>query len=460
MNNTIYKFNIEVNRAGQRVVIIDDKLVVNNCEPIKYEDFDAVLYKTEDIRTLIYQFTNILNVFSNNAFQFKPFFLNSRVTRNDLISSCDGLADDINSPLLIDETSRIQRRMIDLGFKHFEREPSFWNNDNYFYAFVRFGLSRGDILPKMEVVKGSPFGYIHPIMYVMFRSLNISAAEFLSARSKFHGDFQYVEPVDLVGRVHVCPSCYDKGLLYMETCPKCGSIDVEEQNMIHHFRCANISPEQTYVKDGKLICPKCMRELHHIGVDYDRPTTSFTCNTCNINFSNSTIICECETCGAKSPSEKLVPIKMCNMMINERGKKMLPITDYIVNADSVAKYQNILSFNQFKEILSVRLGICASIASTGHTLRVYRAIIGSEAQMDSVALKLISTTYSLLPSANISSRKNVLYLMVESKTGSEAERNLEVILKEIEVRMLGNVVSVDYLEYDGLSSIDEFIALI
>lgn len=70
---------------------------------------------------------------------------------------------------------------------------------------------------------------------------------------------------------HVCPKCYDKGMIYQETCPKCGSVDVEEHNMIHHFRCANISPERTYVKDGKLICPKCLKELHHIGVDYDRP---------------------------------------------------------------------------------------------------------------------------------------------------------------------------------------------
>lgn len=458
--NSTYKFNIKVNKVGQRVVIIDDNLIVNNCEPINYEDFDAVLYKTEDVRILINQFTNILNVFSNNAFQFKPFFLSPRITRKDLISTSDGLADNVNSSILINETARIMKRMLDLGFKHFEREPSFWNNDNYFYAFVRHGLTRGDMLPKMELVKGSPFGYIHPIMYVMFKSLNISATEFLDARSKFQGDFAYVQPADLVAITHVCPKCYDKGLLYMETCPKCGSIDVEEHNMIHHFRCANISPEKTYVKEGKLICPKCMQELHHIGVDYDRPTTSYTCNSCNINFSNAQVICECETCGTKSPSEALVPVRMMNMMINSRGKKMLPITDHIEDSDNIAKFSNILSFNQFKEFLSVKLNICSSIAGSGHVIRVYRAMIASETVLNDFAPNIVSKTYNIIPSANISIRKNVCYLMVESMAGSHADQKMKERLYELEQRMQDKVLNLDYIEYDGLSDANEFISLL
>lgn len=165
MNNTsLYQFEIFTNKAGQRIVVVGDELVTQPQSEIHYEDFDGVLYKTSDQRLIRHQFTNVLSVFTHDAFQFKPVFFPTKTTDNDLISSCDGLADDIDSQLLIDEIKRIQTRMEVLGFKIFHREPSFWNNDNHFYAFVRHGLSRNDRLPKMEIVKGSPFGYIHPIL--------------------------------------------------------------------------------------------------------------------------------------------------------------------------------------------------------------------------------------------------------------------------------------------------------
>ncbi|MFI3305677.1 MAG: hypothetical protein R3Y68_04095 [Rikenellaceae bacterium] len=184
-DTSIYKLNKLTNRAGQRVVVIDDDLIVQQHSEIGYDDFEAVLYKTTDDCLIRHQFTNMLSVFTHNAFQFKPTFFPTRTVDRDLANSCDGLADDIDSPLLIEETQRIISRMEMLGFKIFEREPSFWNVDNHFYAFVRYGLSRNDRLPKLEIVKGSPFGYIHPILYVMLQSLNISAKEFLAARAKF-----------------------------------------------------------------------------------------------------------------------------------------------------------------------------------------------------------------------------------------------------------------------------------
>ncbi len=460
MNITsIYQIQIQTNRAGQRVAIIDDGLIVQEHSKISYNDFDAVLYKTPDDRLLRHQFTQVLSIFTHNAFQFKPTFFPTRTVDRDLINSCDGLADDINSQLLIDETQRIKTRMEVLGFKVFEHEPSFWNSDNHFYAFVRYGLTRNDRLPKMEIVKGSPFGYIHPILYVMLQSLDISAKEFLAARAKFQGEFNFLDPEELVCITHVCPKCYDKGMIYNETCPKCGSVDVEEHNMIHHFRCANISPEKTYMKDGKLICPKCLKELHHIGVDYDRPTTSYSCNQCSINFSEAKMICECETCLTKSPVESLVPVPMYNVIFNNRGRSILPITDHIEDSDQVARYPNIMSFNQFKEILNIRLDIISNLNNPNHVLRVYRATFLQPEQMTLIASDLVMKIYQHIPHANIAVRKNVAYFMTE--------RTIQISDKELENKMqviFGNIgdlkVNIDYLEYDLTSNPQDFIALI
>lgn len=346
-----------------------------------------------------------------------------------------------------------------LKFKIFEREPSFWNNDNHFYAFVRHCLTRGERLPKMEIVKGSPFGYIHPILYVMLQSLNISAKEFLAARAKFQGEYSFLDPEELVSITHVCPKCYDKGMLYQETCPKCGSIDIEEHNMIHHFRCANISSEKTYIKDGKLICPKCMKELHHIGVDYDRPTTSYVCNKCSINFSEAKMICECETCLTKSPVETLVPVHMYNVIFNNRGRSILPTTDHIEDSDQVARFPNMLSFNQFKNILGVRLGIIQNLNDANHILRVYRATFLDPEQILTFAESATMKIYKYIPHANIAMHKNVAYFMTERTSpikDTELKKSMQKIFGDI-----GKInINMDYLEYDISSNPQEFVALI
>ncbi len=369
------------------------------------------------------------------------------------------MADDINSQVLIDETQRIHQRMERLGFKVFFREPSFWNNDNHFYAFVRHGISRSDRLPKMEIVKGSPFGYIHPILYVMLQSLNISAKEFLAARSKFQGEYSFLDPEEIVCITHVCPECYDKGMIYQEQCPKCGTVDISEHNMIHHFRCANISPEQTYMKDGKLVCPKCMRELNHIGVDYDRPTTSYNCNKCGINFSEATMICECETCLKKSPIESLVPVQMYNVIFNRRGFTMLPISDHIEDSDQIAKLPNILSYNQFMNILKVRLQIISNSSAANHILRVYRATFLDPNELLAVSESLASSIYGHIPYANIAIKKNVVYCVTERITAI-SDDELKDKTREIFNFIDTLKVNIDYLEFDPSTNPEDFVALI
>ncbi len=459
MNNPLYKFEILTNKAGQRVAIVTDEFMAREHAEIAYGDFDAVLYKTKETILLRYQFTNSLSVFTHNAFQFKPTFFSTMTQERDLIASCDGLADDINSQVLIDETQRIKLRMEKLGFKIFTHEPSFWSIDNLFYAFVRHSIARNDRLPKLEIIKGSPFGYLHPILYVMLKSLNISAKQFMGARAKLQGEYHFLDPEEIVCITHVCPECYDKGMIYQETCPKCASVDISEHNMIHHFRCANISPEHTYMNDGKLICPKCMRELNHIGVDYDRPTTSYHCNQCSINFSEAKMICECETCLKKTPAENLVPIKLYNVIFNPHGFRMLPITDHFEDSDQIAKFSNILSYNQFIDILKVRLRIISNLKGADHILRVYRTTFLEPEQLESVAETVVTKIYDHVPTANIAIRKNVAYFMSERITPISDEE-LDMKTKEV-FKTAGSLnVNLDYFEFDHSTDPDEFIALI
>lgn len=453
-----YKFEIRINKANQRIVIIDDTLLSHNHSDIHYDDFDAVIYTTTNIKLLYRQFTVLCSPFTNNAFQFKPAFFNTSITERPLISSCDGLADDINAQIVIEETVRIQKRMADLDFKIYFSEPSFWNSDRQFYAFCRHCATRSNRLPEMEIVKGSPFGYLHPHLYVMLKGLELTPAVFLDVRIKLIEELKYMKLDDLVAIVHVCPNCFDKGLIYHETCPKCGSIDVKEQNMLHHFRCANISPEQSYMRDGTLICPKCLRELRHIGVDYDRPTTTYTCNKCSVNFSQARMVCECESCLTKSSIETLVPVALHNINITPIGIKMLASTNDFVESESVAKFSNVISCKQFKDILKVRIQIISNMpVGLSHVLRVYRAQVASSDALVERGVEMIARIYHALPNAMIAVNNNIIYVATESKmrlTEQEVIETTKTVLSD----MPGILLGVDFIEYEQGLSVEQFIA--
>lgn len=97
-------------------------------------------------------------------------------------------------------------------------------------------------------------------------------------------------------KVNLCPNCEHTHINYREICPHCKSLNIFEEATIHHFRCAHVGRESEYLHDGQLICPKCSRELRHIGVDYDKPSEILWCNSCNHNFSEPLLSCFCLAC--------------------------------------------------------------------------------------------------------------------------------------------------------------------
>src|SRR5213078_2046035 len=70
-----------------------------------------------------------------------------------------------------------------------------------------------------------------------------------------------LETAGLVERVHTCPSCSAGQLLFIETCPQCGSIDTAEQNFLHCYSCGHVGTQEEYLTNEGLTCPKCAVRL-------------------------------------------------------------------------------------------------------------------------------------------------------------------------------------------------------
>ena len=64
-------------------------------------------------------------------------------------------------------------------------------------------------------------------------------------------------------------------------CPSCNSSNFKHGKLIEHFKCGNVSLDNTYVDN---ICPKCHKEIQTIGVDYRAMENYYMCTDCGEKF--------------------------------------------------------------------------------------------------------------------------------------------------------------------------------
>ncbi|MEQ6125034.1 hypothetical protein AAON49_12580 [Pseudotenacibaculum sp. MALMAid0570] len=123
--------------------------------------------------------------------------------------------------------------------------------------------------------------------------------------------------------IHLCKSCSGNYLNFRESCPQCDSIDIDAHDMIHHFVCAHVAPEKDFKKEEALECPKCDKHLRHIGIDYDKPSTIYSCNSCSHEFQNPGMLSLCVDCGTENKLEELLRKAIGNYAITQKGEQLL-----------------------------------------------------------------------------------------------------------------------------------------
>lgn len=120
-------------------------------------------------------------------------------------------------------------------------------------------------------------------------------------------------------RTHLCGKCGSARLNTYEACPQCGSADLMEQTLIHHFRCGWQDAESRFMQGRLLVCPKCNRELRHLGVDYDKPGIVLVCRSCKATNSEPLVRFACLDCFAVTPSADAASIDWYHYDLTEEG---------------------------------------------------------------------------------------------------------------------------------------------
>lgn len=124
-------------------------------------------------------------------------------------------------------------------------------------------------------------------------------------------------------RTHACSKCGSARLNVYEACPGCGGADLTEEALVHHYRCGCQEPESHFTQGLLLICPKCRRELRHLGVDYGKPGNIVVCRSCGAENSEPLVNFICLDCSTVTPSDRAAATDWYDYDLTDAGMAAL-----------------------------------------------------------------------------------------------------------------------------------------
>ena len=93
-----------------------------------------------------------------------------------------------------------------------------------------------------------------------------------------------------------CPNCQSYDYKIVLKCPSCTSENLVKGEVIEHYDCSTINFSNKYMKDGRLICPKCNQDLRRLGVDYRKIGNWVFCENCSEFYGEANINLRCNSC--------------------------------------------------------------------------------------------------------------------------------------------------------------------
>lgn len=124
-------------------------------------------------------------------------------------------------------------------------------------------------------------------------------------------------------KLHVCPSCASSRMVVREVCGACGSGDVHEAAIVHHFRCGHQAPEDDFRRGEDLVCPRCVRQLEHFGFDYDRPGVVTVCRACGHTTGEAAVGFICLDCSARHSADRVETRTFYAYEATDLGRRMM-----------------------------------------------------------------------------------------------------------------------------------------
>lgn len=161
-----------------------------------------------------------------------------------------------------------------------------------------------------------PQHYRYPLLEALADSEQVNPFVWLSLMVQH----DWLEEGVLVDRVRLCSDCGSGRLNYIDVCAECQAMDISRQPSLHCFTCGHVGHQESFLKDGVLLCPNCLNRLRHIGSDYDRPLENYRCRSCQAFFVDADVQARCLDCGLSHAPDKLRIREVRDFRLAEAGR--------------------------------------------------------------------------------------------------------------------------------------------
>ncbi|KAB0503480.1 diguanylate cyclase domain-containing protein [Pseudomonas lini] len=161
-----------------------------------------------------------------------------------------------------------------------------------------------------------PQHYRYPLLEALADAEQVNPFVWLSLMVQH----DWLEEGVLVDRVRLCSDCGSGRLNYIDVCAECQAMDISRQPSLHCFTCGHVGHQESFLKDGLLLCPNCLNRLRHIGSDYDRPLENYRCRSCQAFFVDADVQARCLDCGLSHAPDKLRIREVRDFRLAEAGR--------------------------------------------------------------------------------------------------------------------------------------------
>ena len=450
---------IQNNDGDRRVLLLDSPFALDESPDFPEYLFDVIFItnnSVEETKTIL----NGINPVTSTKCCYKPLFvaksLKGKMGNYDEI--IDGYADDWNSMDVLTAIENIINYNTLIGLA--ATEDPIISSYQFFIRLTRYLISRKKSILEPRLDVSASTGYVIPVFDLFYRLGAYELSDYFVFMQSMveKGLFRASK---FVNKVYLCPKCLHSHLLYIHTCPKCGQSSIQTEEVIHHFRCANVSPEHTYNFGGQLRCPKCHKVLQHIGMDYDRPAVIHTCNTCGNTFIEPQTKTLCTSCKGTFDANELIPQDFNIYEITSEGKQSI-----------ISPNIGFTIYTEYNRFLS-RIRLLAEQKFSGNIqgdLLVGKIwILDGEGLTTSIRPELIELVCQYFPNNKVSVSNNITYVgsvVRNYKNVGDTEEdiiNFQVLLSET-IRAAAGVLRAEekicytYMKLQGnQSTIDDFV---
>lgn len=423
-------YEIVTNERGHRILVVNGLLFMEKEKELAYDSFDSIFVNFSDVSSPMNMavIRKVWPVFFPKCW-LKPIFLSGKLKNRvgHYGEIVDGFAHGPLSENMAQKIADILEGIRQSGISTKMRETN--TTEEFFITLCQFYLSRGKHFFTSSTVR------LYASGYTLQLSLLFGETFFGNRHIHFQKkllNMGYIRQTRFIERLHYCPGCYDSHLLFAEACPKCHSSNIHEEDVIHHFRCANVSPESTYLYDGQLRCPKCSHFLRHIGVDYDRPASVYTCQDCNETFLTPKMKVVCGDCGKTWNTEELYPYNVVEYEFTPEGIQAFITGNVKIEQD----YDHYMGYTEYDNFLQNLIAFAISGVPGGedafYLLRL-RVVDAMQSPLDKEAcVPFLRVFFLRLGNCKISSDGNYLYIQQITKSDEleEVQKKVSRIVKE------------------------------